>query len=97
MHFGYLNDRVPPVGGAPGCGYGWLVMCTEMDRWSYPPMGAALVTEIVEQSISVATMSMHEKGVPQCRYVGKLTICLRPYNPNNVLVHNTHFPDLTTR
>ena len=50
-----------------GCGCGGLVMCTEMDRWSDPPMGAALVTEIVEQSISVATMSMHEKGVPRYR------------------------------
>ena len=42
-------------------------MCTEMDRWSDPPMGAALVTEIVEQSISVATMSTHEKGMPRYR------------------------------
>ena len=42
-------------------------MCTEMDRWSDPPMEAALVTEIVEQSISVATMSTHEKGVPWYR------------------------------
>ena len=54
-------------GGAPGCGCCGLVMCTEMDRWSDPPMGAALVTEIAEQSISVATMSMHEKGVPGYR------------------------------
>ena len=29
--------------------------------------GATLVTEIVEQSISVATMPMHEKGVPRYR------------------------------
>ena len=51
-----------------GCGCGGLVMCTEMDRWSDPPpMRAALVTEIVEQSISVATMSRHEKGVPRYR------------------------------
>ena len=53
--------------GPQGCGCGGLVMCAEMDRWSDPPMGAALVTEIVEQSISVAAMSMHEKGVPRYR------------------------------
>ena len=58
------------------------MMCTEMDRWSDPSMGAALVTEIVEQSISGATMSMHEKGVPRYREVGKSTSCSRPYNLN---------------
>ena len=43
-------------------------MCLPIDRWSDPPMWAALVmTEILEQSISVATMSMHEKGVPRYR------------------------------
>ena len=42
-------------------------MSTEMYRWSDPQMGAALVIDIVEQSISVATMSMHEKGVSQYR------------------------------
>ena len=41
-----------------GCGCGGLFMWTLIERWSDPPTGAALVTEMVEQS--VATMSIHE-------------------------------------
>ena len=44
-------------------------MCTEMDRWSDPPMWAALVTEIVEQSISVPQCQCMKKG---CLGIGKL-------------------------
>ena len=48
-----------------GCGWGGLFMWTLIERWSDPPTGAALVTEMVEQS--VATMSIHEYGVPRSR------------------------------
>ena len=59
--------RVSLYSEAPRMWLWWAGECTEMDRWSDPAMGTALVTEIVEQSISVATMSMHEKGVPRYR------------------------------